>query len=1029
MSDTDVTLATGCPRCGRALAADAIDGLCAACLLAAGTETLTHGSDDLETVLSRSVPSVAGGPVLEAGMRWGPYLIGRLLGRGGMGEVYEAEHTDTGRRVALKVLRSRLQNPEDRARFLREGQLAASVSHPHTVYIFGSEEIGGSPTISMELLPGGTLKDRVAERGPLPTADAVSAVLDIIGGLDAAQAAGILHRDIKPSNCFVDADGTVKVGDFGLSISTLARDVHNELETTGFQGTPAFAPPEQLRGEPLDVRADIYAVGATLYYLLTGRPPFEAQDLRELVAQVTSAPAPPIRRLRRDLPPRLAAVVMQCLAKAPAQRPASYAALADALRPFSGEALQPAPLGLRFVAGLLDTVLLIIAVGTWTMVSINVMTGARLSRLDPDTVSTIAGITYFFLLETLTGASLCKRLLGLRVVLTSGAPASWIRIGVRSLVFYLPGLLTLLIVSGASAAGIELPHVHAVLWGTPEGKPGGRSTFDAETADIIRVVLGILLYVSMRRHNGFAALQDLFSGTRVIRASAPARSLAPRAPVIAAAMPAGGSARRYGPFKALSDAGDTREGRLVLALDPLLRRHVWIHDVAPGTAAVSEQRRSVSRVGRLHWLTGRRSASENWDTYEAADGEALLNRKDGPIAWTTLKRWLLDLSRELVAAREDGSTPVLALDRLWVRGDGQILLLDFTAPGVREPGGGATGEQQGLAPVALLSGVAEHVRSMHVDDPAWLPLSARQLLDRWSGASAPPLEEALAMLVDAADRPDRVTRTRRATPLALATAPLIFALLVSALVVPSIFGFMSPENIEILTLLDGLSQPNPQPPSRMRDPVVRDAVERYLAGRHGAKLASNEFWSMPAFTSARGNLGRLRTFADQALARHPEMTPEQTAAAEAAIGPELKFARGRTPGNMASMMGMVSVIASFVTGVMLAAVICLSVLSSMVVPGGFVTGLVGLAVVNRRGARIGRLRALVRVIVAWLPGIIWLAYLVSARRVQGFVPAPANPLLGVGLTLGILAAGAMWTIARPSRGLADRVVGAWVVPR
>ena len=121
----------------------------------------------------------------------------------------------------------------------------------------------------------------VAE-GPLAPSEAADAVLDIIGGLDAAHAAGILHRDIKPSNCFLNHDGSVKVGDFGLSISTLGRDVGLELATGGFQGTPQFAAPEQLRGEPLDVRADIYAVGATLYYLLTGRPPFEEDDLSRI---------------------------------------------------------------------------------------------------------------------------------------------------------------------------------------------------------------------------------------------------------------------------------------------------------------------------------------------------------------------------------------------------------------------------------------------------------------------------------------------------------------------------------------------------------------------------------------------------------------------------------------------------------------------------------------------------------------------------------------------------------------------------
>jgi serine/threonine protein kinase len=137
-------------------------------------------------------------------------------------------------------LRHRLQTQNERARFLREGQLAASVSHPHTVYIFGSEEIEGTPVISMELLTGGTLKDRIVAHGPMSPDEAVAAILDLIGGLDAAAAAGILHRDIKPSNCFVDRDGVVKVGDFGLSISTLARDVHQQLVTSGFEGTAAI---------------------------------------------------------------------------------------------------------------------------------------------------------------------------------------------------------------------------------------------------------------------------------------------------------------------------------------------------------------------------------------------------------------------------------------------------------------------------------------------------------------------------------------------------------------------------------------------------------------------------------------------------------------------------------------------------------------------------------------------------------------------------------------------------------------------
>src|SRR5438309_9278546 len=124
--------------------------------------------------------------------------------------------------MAVKVLTHSLDSPEARRRFLREGRLAASVNHPNTVYVFGTEEINGQPVITMEFVAGGTLQDRVKRQGPLPVNEAVDAILQIVAGLEAAAAAGVLHRDVKPSNCFIEADGTVKVGDFGLSISTLA---------------------------------------------------------------------------------------------------------------------------------------------------------------------------------------------------------------------------------------------------------------------------------------------------------------------------------------------------------------------------------------------------------------------------------------------------------------------------------------------------------------------------------------------------------------------------------------------------------------------------------------------------------------------------------------------------------------------------------------------------------------------------------------------------------------------------------------
>jgi serine/threonine protein kinase len=138
---------------------------------------------------------------------FGPYRISRLLGRGGMGAVYEAEHEADGRIVALKLLTVDLDKMDARERFLREGQTAAAINHPNAVYIYGTEEIDGTPAITMELVPGGTLDEKIKERGGLPWSEAIEDILQVIDGLDAAYAAGVLHRDVKPSNCFVGAGG------------------------------------------------------------------------------------------------------------------------------------------------------------------------------------------------------------------------------------------------------------------------------------------------------------------------------------------------------------------------------------------------------------------------------------------------------------------------------------------------------------------------------------------------------------------------------------------------------------------------------------------------------------------------------------------------------------------------------------------------------------------------------------------------------------------------------------------------------
>jgi eukaryotic-like serine/threonine-protein kinase len=346
-----------CPHCGADLPPHVPAECCPKCLLKAAMATspcVLPGDSALATTsaagASRGLP--------EPGAQLGHYSIVRLLGTGGMGAVFEAQDIESGRRVALKVLSQSLDAPEARQRFLREGRLAASLNHPNSVYVFGTEEIAGTPVISMEMVAGGTLDERVKTQGPLPPAEAVDAILQIIAGLQAAQRVGILHRDVKPSNCFLAPDGTVKIGDFGLSISTSVR-LEPSLTTSGaFLGTPAFSSPEQLRGADLSARSDMYSVGATLYYLLTGRTPFEAKNAVQLLATVLEQRPKSPAKVRAGIPNSLAKIVLRCLEKDETQRFRDYSELLRALAPYSSAAPSPATVGLRLVAALFDGLLL-----------------------------------------------------------------------------------------------------------------------------------------------------------------------------------------------------------------------------------------------------------------------------------------------------------------------------------------------------------------------------------------------------------------------------------------------------------------------------------------------------------------------------------------------------------------------------------------------------------------------------------------------------------------------------------------------
>ncbi|MFO1064043.1 MAG: protein kinase [Pirellulales bacterium] len=603
------------------------------------------------------------------------YRLDRLLGEGGMGRVFKGVDGN-GRAVAIKLLSPKLAcSDEALQRFKQEGYIASQINHPHCVFVHGVDEERGVPFIAMELMTGRTLKDLVTAQGPLPYKEAVRLILQCIDGLIEAHRQGMIHRDIKPANCYLDEERNVKIGDFGLARS-LVDD--SELTRTGaFLGTPLFASPEQLLGQPIDERSDIYSLSATLYYLLAGRAPFESPNAAQVIAKIASSEPPRLRDEGIEIPSRLESIVRKGLERDRSRRYESFAQMRADLLPLVAGGQERASLVVRWLALVVDGTTCSALNGLFALLGYSLTGYTILSH--PAAVlgfSAAVMLCYFVLQEWLFGTTLGKSLFRLRVVDAETGDR--------------PRFKQALLRTGIYLAAFDLLKMAMLIFIEIEAESPSSVWFaiGAEANQLLAVGLLTATWWKLRRrqltHEWLSRTATCYVQSRQVHKAAvielpewePATEPAPEVP------------ETLGRFEVIGRL-PTRDGLVwLLGHDRALDRDVWIRARSRGQSPISDSRKHCKRPIRMRLIESGRDGAVEWDAFLAPNGVPIARCIEGG----TVLPWSMTLSifRQLIEERQHvGPCRFNESDwctkRLWIDSSGRLAFAEADCHFENEP--------------------------------------------------------------------------------------------------------------------------------------------------------------------------------------------------------------------------------------------------------------------------------------------------------------------------------------------------------